>query len=727
MSENKELDLAFQFLQTTNRNIFLTGKAGTGKTTFLKSLSERLKKRFVVLAPTGVAALQAGGMTIHSFFQLPFHPYFPGAVLETRKFAKHKIDLIRSLDLIIIDEISMVRCDILDEIDVILRKFRRNARNKPFGGVQLLLIGDLNQLPPIATDFEENILLQYYNNIYFFSSKALLESNYITITLQNIYRQKESDFINILNDIRTKNLSSTSIERLNECYKPNILDDIPKNYIVLCSHNSQVDEINKNKLSELKGKEKTYKAEIEGSFTENSFPNVEYLRLKVGAQVMFLKNDYSGKENIEKPRYYNGKIGVITVLDDDFLKVKCPDNEEEIVVFKYTWQNYEYSMDKQTKSIKVEVKGYFSQFPVKLAWAITIHKSQGLTFDKAIINSNKAFSHGQVYVALSRCRSLDGLLLSEPFNSSSVKFDDRIKLFNENALANTPNNNDLQQANEDFVIENIISIFDFSELSILIKNLQTFCSTTIYKVFPTISSSVIDLCKEYAEDVEKVDLKYREYITKVKQQNTDYKYKIDSILKRSNSAKIYFLEKLDTVNKIVFGLIDVELDNSADNKKFNELIVKISIEKELKHRMLSFFDEKEFDIIKYLNYKNNLIAQGTDIELNSVVDDSSKNSKQNKTKAKTTKKTEDKLSQTDIADEELFNLLKEWRKQESKDNNLPAYTIISTVGLIGITNSLPTSKKDLLKIKGIGEKTAEKYGEQIFQLLQTYTTNKTSK
>ncbi|MBR1770010.1 MAG: AAA family ATPase, partial [Bacteroidales bacterium] len=428
ISQNKETELAFNFLQYTDRNLFLTGQAGTGKTTFLKSLASRLNKRFVILAPTGVAALNAGGVTVHSFFQLPFHAILPGNKFETRKFSKQKINLIRSLDLIIIDEVSMVRCDVIDGVDRVLKTLRRDTKNRPFGGVQVLMIGDLNQLPPIATEEDEMMLRPYYNNFYFFSSNALKQSNYITISLKHIYRQEDKTFINILNNVRDKKTTPQDIEILNRCYKKDILNEVPENYIVLCTHNIQADKINVAKINALKGEDKLYKAEINGIFPDNTYPNSEKLHLKVGAQVMFLKNDY---ESIGKKKYYNGKIGVITYLDDEFVKVKCPDDEDEIFVQRYTWTNFEYTMKKDTKELTLKEKGTFSQFPLKLAWAITIHKSQGLTFDKAIINSNQAFSHGQVYVALSRCRSLEGMILSEPFNYSSVILDANVRYFND--------------------------------------------------------------------------------------------------------------------------------------------------------------------------------------------------------------------------------------------------------------------------------------------------------
>src|SRR5690606_35722140 len=446
-----------EFVNNTNRSVFLTGKAGTGKTTFLHRLKTDSLKRLVIVAPTGVAAINAKGVTIHSFFQMPFGPILPNTDLNNssrfnRKFSKTKINIIKSMDLLVIDEISMVRSDLLDGIDRTLRRFRN--RNKVFGGVQVLMIGDLQQLSPVIKENEWELLKHIYSNGFFFSSRAYQECDAVTIELKHIYRQENPKFIEILNEVRNNGLSETSAKELNKRYIPNFIPEPNAGYISLTTHNNKAEATNKIELDKLKTKAFTYKAKVEGKFPEFSFPNEEKLVLKVGAQVMFIKNDSSPEK-----RYFNGKIGKVTMLDKDEVVVRCPDDDFDIITTSEVWENINYTINTETKAITENKIGTFSQIPLRLAWAITIHKTQGLTFERAIIDAEGAFAHGQTYVALSRCKSLEGLVLKSKINSSQIISDSHVLSFNKNAEANEPNTAVLQTSQKTFQLDLISDVF----------------------------------------------------------------------------------------------------------------------------------------------------------------------------------------------------------------------------------------------------------------------------
>ena len=445
MEQNSNLRTAWDFVENTGRSIFLTGKAGTGKTTFLKTVVERSRKRSIVVAPTGVAAINAGGVTIHSFFQLPFSPYVPGAKIESNKFdfGREKRRLIASIDLLIIDEISMVRADLLDAVDAVLRRYRDHFQ--PFGGVQLLMIGDLAQLTPVVTPEDEHILKPFYDTPYFFGSKALQQIDYVTIQLTHVYRQQDESFIALLNEIRSGHPSADALAKLNSRSLPQPLqrrgvssagnspsfgkatgrrvsgNGVGEAYIRLTTHNNLANFYNESELQKLPSRAYTYRAEIKGTFPDYSYPTAETLVLKPGAQVMFVKNDPSGEH-----LYYNGRIGRVMEASEKRLTVYCEGDAEAIEVEPLEWENTRYTLNEKTREIESEVQGTFKQLPLRLAWAITIHKSQGLTFDRAIIDANQSFAPGQVYVALSRCRTLEGLVLATPLEARSIINDQRV-------------------------------------------------------------------------------------------------------------------------------------------------------------------------------------------------------------------------------------------------------------------------------------------------------------
>ena len=419
---NFELDVARFIVEKTDMSLFLTGKAGTGKTTFLREVVRYTKKKCIVLAPTGIAAVNAGAMTIHSFFQFGLGPFVQGVIEPKSDFRinKSKLELIRHLQLLIIDEVSMVRADLMDHIDVELRRIRRNS--KPFGGVQLLMIGDLQQLPPIAHGGEDELLRQYYKTLYFFSSAALKSMKYSCIELKNVYRQTDRHFIDILNHARDCTLTSQDISDLNARYVPGFSPKPEDGYIRLMTHNRQVDYVNETEMEKLDSKPYTFEAAVTGTFPEESYPTADSLTLKKGAQVMFIKND-------PERRFINGTLGEVKSIDKNSIAVRLAESGMIIDVEPMEWQNIRYQFDEESKEISSKQIGRFKLYPLKAAWAITVHKSQGLTFDKAIIDVHAAFSPGQAYVALSRCRTLDGLVLSSPVSASVFMKDNAVDAY----------------------------------------------------------------------------------------------------------------------------------------------------------------------------------------------------------------------------------------------------------------------------------------------------------
>lgn len=472
----------FNLAEHTSRSIFLTGKAGTGKTTFLNEFVRKTNKKHIVVAPTGIAAINAGGVTIHSMFGLPLRTFLPTTeridsnvanniadLMHHFRYRKEKLKLLREIEIIIIDEVSMLRADVLDMMDFSLRSVRRNQQK--FGGVQMLFIGDLYQLPPVVRD--EAVLKQYYPSPFFFESYALKELPLITLELTTVYRQKDEKFLDILNEIRDGAIGDIDFETLNERYIPDFEpDDEP--YVYLTSHNRMADEINVKKLAELKGKSCFYSAEIIGNFNENQYPNDEVLELKVGAQIMFLRNDASGES-----RYFNGKLAEVVELDDKNISVIIDGDDDIYKLKKETWDQKRYSLD-EDKSVKEEVLGSFKQYPIRLAWAVTIHKSQGLTFDRLIIDAGKSFASGQVYVALSRCRTLEGIVLKSKITPEVIFSDKRVSEFQDKTHANNRIEEILNSEKYDYSIRKILNKLDCKWMS---ASLETWYISAKYSKF----------------------------------------------------------------------------------------------------------------------------------------------------------------------------------------------------------------------------------------------------
>ncbi len=469
LEPNKIADLASEYINSTDRHLFLTGKAGTGKTTFLAEIRNHTYKNAVVAAPTGIAAINAGGVTLHSLFHLPFGSFVPAnglqdagintpqSVLAKLKMNSSKRKLLRELELLIIDEVSMLRADLLDCIDVVLRSVRRK-RTQPFGGVQLLLIGDLHQLPPVVKHYEWQHLSAYYASMFFFDAVALKQSPPVYIELEKIYRQSDQKFIDVLNRVRNSRLTATDADMFNSFCKPDFEPEDDEGFIHVTTHNRKADIVNNDKLAKLTTKLHSFDARIQGDFNENMYPALEKLELKEGAQVMFIKND-SGEEKL----FYNGKIGKVLTIGKEELIIDCGKGEL-IELAPAIWENIRYTLDKDTGEIDEKLIGSFSQFPLRLAWAITVHKSQGLTFDKAILDLSDVFAPGQMYVALSRLRSLDGLVLSSPINQSIFKQDNAIADFGKQKTSFEELKLSISEESKQFLIGYITKAFNFDNL-----------------------------------------------------------------------------------------------------------------------------------------------------------------------------------------------------------------------------------------------------------------------
>jgi hypothetical protein len=465
---------ALRFINQTQQSVFLTGKAGTGKTTLLKEIIATTHKNTVVVAPTGIAALNAGGVTIHSMFQLPFGGFIPDnsapqfsdtTKFETKatlrrhfKMSGQKRAVIQNMELLIIDEVSMLRADLLDAMDFMMQSVRKNT--KPFGGVQVLFIGDLLQLPPIIRDEEWRTLRTYYRGKFFFHAHVIQQYPPLYIELSKIYRQTDDRFISVLNNLRNNEITPADIQMLNEFVQPNFDLKANKGYITLTTHNAKADVINAQSLEDLEGKLTSFKAVITGDFPEKIYPIDSNLQLKVGAQVMFVKNDLSQEKN-----YFNGKMGVVKTMTSKEIWVHFPDEDKTIEVDRYEWQNIKYTVNEFTKEIEEEVLGTFVHYPIKLAWAITVHKSQGLTFDKAALDVSQVFLPGQAYVALSRLRSLNGLILLSPLRMNGISNDQDVMDYAENKASEEALANALKRETKNFILNYLKNSFDWNALA----------------------------------------------------------------------------------------------------------------------------------------------------------------------------------------------------------------------------------------------------------------------
>jgi dephospho-CoA kinase len=563
-----QLKQAFDFAEYTGCHIFLTGKAGTGKTTFLHHFKKASSKRMVVVAPTGVAAINAGGVTIHSFFQLPFGPHLPESIYAThptgsvQKLSQLKKDIIRTLELLIIDEISMVRADLLDAIDSTLRRFK--DRFLPFGGVQLLMIGDLHQLPPIVPKKEWQLLQEYYDTLFFYGSRSLQQTSYTSIELTHIFRQNDDHFIHLLNNIRDKKIDAETLEKLNERYDPQFNPSDDAGYITLTTHNRQAQTINHAQLDTLSTEEYIKEAEIAGTFPEHAYPTDAKLTLKIGAQVMFVKNDTSAEK-----LFYNGKIGKVMDVKNDCIYVKCPQDVENIPVEQLEWQNIQYTIDEKAETIKEKVIGTFTQFPLKLAWAITIHKSQGLTFEKAIIDANAAFAHGQVYVALSRCKTLDGIVLISPISKKCIKHDQGVLQFMNNIENDIPDDNCFNKCKLDYQLSLLKKLFNFKPIEQHMHAMLRIIQKNITSIPPELVEIVVQTNELITDEIIEISYRFEKQLDRLIAKNSNIAEN-ELLQERIQKGCVYFSEKAETI--IVNFLENIEID--INNKKLGKSLKK---------------------------------------------------------------------------------------------------------------------------------------------------------
>ncbi len=724
MDINQQAQLAWDIIENTNTNIFLTGKAGTGKTTFLRRLKEESSKRIVVVAPTGIAAINAEGVTIHSFFQLSFAPFIPDAQYKLKeqqyRFSKQKIRVIQSIDTLVIDEISMVRADLLDAVDNVLRRFRKN--NLPFGGVQMVMIGDLGQLAPVAKDDEWQMLSRYYDTPYFFSSLALKSTRYAIVELKTVYRQSDSHFVELLNRVRDNRADYSVLAALNSRYIPNFQPPVEEGYIRLTTHNFQAQQENDRQLALLPGKPYTYEASITGKYPEMLFPTEQTLTLKEGAQVMFVKNDSSADK-----AFYNGMLGTVTEINDKNLFVRTKDTGVVIKVEPEQWENTRYEINERTNEITEEVEGTFTQLPVKPAWAITVHKSQGLTFDRAIIDVQRAFTHGQTYVALSRCRTLEGLVLSAPLPMSAIIRDGAVDDYVSRAAEHTPTEGQIDLLRRDYYLSVLSELFDFRPLMDAFNRMLDLLMGHFRRSYPKLIieyKARLGIIKTQLYDVaERFKLQYNQIVISTASYQDDV-----HLQERLTKGAAYFARTISDIEMLVKNT-DVKTDTPDVKKQVAELLTTLKELVMQKRALLNYVKDEGFSLNEYQHQravvfmgKENTGTKKTATRQKPAVKDKSKVEAKDKPTVKTKSGDKEKASsavpELKVLHPKVLDALTEWRRQRALKAHMPTYCILQQKAIIAIANLLPQDKEALARIPFCGNVKAEKYGDEILAVVK---------
>jgi len=700
--ENHPLRRARRIVENTSQHLFLTGKAGTGKTTFLRKFVQKTHKRFVVLAPTGIAAVNAGGATVHSFFQFPFAPYVPGTRYSDEGFkqGRQKVRLIRSLDLVIIDEISMVRADLLDHIDAALRRIR--ASSQPFGGVQLLMIGDLQQLAPVVRDEEWELLRPYYDTPFFFGSRALREAGFVTVELQHVFRQTDDRFLDLLNHVRDNRVDDRVLAALNRRYVPGFDPADEDGYIRLVTHNVQAQDINRRKLEALPGPSFRFEAEVEGNFPASSYPTDALLELREGAQVMFVKND-------AEHRWYNGSLGRIVRIGRNGFAVRLTDGNETVDVQPVEWTNQKYALNAQTREIEARTDGVFRQYPVRTAWAITIHKSQGLTFDRAVIDAHAAFSHGQTYVALSRCRTLEGLVLSTPVPPAAIINDAEVVRFSEDAVKRSPDDHQIECFERQYVLQLLDELFSFVDVRRAFDAFLRLLEEYFYKIYPRTLEDFRVRRRLFGQKVEQVGLRFHAQYERLLRA-AGGRVEKEELQERLKKGAAYFRGELLDVFELL-GRTSLPTDN-ADLKKRTDILLDDFGETIASClRLLGHVTREGFDCDEYARLRAlEKAGEGTE---------KSKNRKTEKTKGK--KNREKIVVPQEILHPELFGQLVEWRKREAANRGVPVYIVLPQRALMGIANLQPVTPEALELIPYMGKSRTQRYADELLAIVRGFS------